>query len=202
MSTLKRLHTAIGTLKSLFYNVSKEDFATCGEDVILEYPVKVDHPELVYIGSHVVIRGGLTLISHTGKLIIKDHTRMAQRLTVVTGNHTVKPPLDRWQVECNQSGYGDIEEDVTIEEDVWIGINVTIMPGVTIGRGSIIGACSNVTKSTPPYTVCCGNPCRVVRLKYSIEEIIKREEILYPSDKRLDKDFLYELLSKYIHNEV
>ena len=199
MKVFERLHTALGTLKSLYYNVSKEDFAACGRNVILEYPVKVNHPELVYLGDDVAIRGGMTIIAHTGKVIFKDHTRISQRLTVVTGNHTTRPPLDRWQVDCNQESLGDVERDVIVEEDVWIGINVTLLPGVTIGRGSIVGACSNVTKSIPPYTICCGNPCRVVKLKFTIEEILKREESLYPPEKRLTRDYLHETLSEYVH---
>lgn len=176
----------IGTLKSLYYNVDKESLAKCGENVILEYPIKINRPQNVYLGNDVAIRGGLTVISHTGKLIIKDHVGISQSLTVVTGNHTKKPPLNMWQVDCNHSGLGDKESDVIIEEDVWIGINVTIMPNVIIGRGAIIGACSVVTKNIPPYSIAVGNPCKVIRTKFTKEEIIEREKKLYPEGKRLD----------------
>ena len=85
-----------------------------------------------------------------------------------------------WQVDCNHQEIGDEERDTIIEEDVWIGYHVTLLPGVTIGRGSIIGAGSLVTKSIPPYTIAVGAPCKVIKLKYSKEEIKEREKKLYP----------------------
>lgn len=193
MKIVSKLHHMIGTLKSLYYNIDKESFATCGENVILEYPIKINRPQNVYLGNDVAIRGGLTVISHTGKLIIKDHVDISQSLTVVTGNHTTKPPLNTWQVDCNHSGLGDKESDVIIENDVWIGINVTIMPNVKIGRGSIIGACSVVTKDIPPYSIAVGNPCKVIRVKFTKDEIIEREKILYPEGERLDFAYIKSL---------
>jgi acetyltransferase-like isoleucine patch superfamily enzyme len=32
-----------------------------------------------------------------------------------------------------------------------------------VGEGAVVGACSIVTKDVPPWTVCAGNPCRVIR---------------------------------------
>lgn len=96
-------------------------------------------------------------------------------------------------MECNWSEFGDKESDTVIEEDVWIGINVTVMPGVTIGRGSIIGAGSVVTRSIPPYSIAVGNPCRVIKKKFTTEEIVERERLLYPEDKRLSIDVIENL---------
>lgn len=182
---IKRIKQMLQALKSLYINTRIEDFASSGINCILEQPCKVNNPKNIFIGNDVAIRGMFTFISHTGKLIIKDHVGISQYFTVVTGNHTIKPALDMWQVDCNHSGKGDIELDTIIEEDVWIGIHVTVMPGVTIGRGSIIGAGSLVTKNIPPYCIAVGVPCRVIKAKYSIEEIIQREKILYKEDKRL-----------------
>ena len=59
--------------------------------------------------------------------------------------------------------------DTVIGNDVWIGQNVTILPGVHIGDGAIIGANAVVAGDIPPYTVAVGNPCRVVRRRFSEE---------------------------------
>lgn len=193
MKYIERIKTTLGTLKSLYFNVRREDLGACGTDVTLELPMKVTKPKNVYIGNHVAIRGFFTFISHTGRLIIKDYVGISQRFTVVTGNHTTTPPLNKWQVECNWSEFGDKESDTVIEEDVWIGINVTVMPGVTIGRGSIIGAGSVVTRSIPPYSIAVGNPCRVIKKKFTTEEIVERERLLYPEDKRLSIDVIENL---------
>ncbi len=57
--------------------------------------------------------------------------------------------------------------DTVIGNDVWIGQNVTIMPGVHIGDGAIIGANSVVASDVPPYAIAVGNPCRIVRKRFS-----------------------------------
>ena len=171
--------------KSLYVNIDSKSFGHAESDLILELPAKITKPENLYIGKNVAIRGFFTFISHTGKLIIKDNVDISQKFTVITGNHIVKPPLDKWQVDCNHSELGDFEQDTIVDNDVWIGFNVTLMPGVTIGRGSIIGAGAVVTKSIPPYTIAVGNPCRPIRMKFTKEEIIERELILYPKDERM-----------------
>lgn len=57
---------------------------------------------------------------------------------------------------------------VKIGNNVWIGENCCICPGVTIGDYSIIGACSNVVKSIPAYSMAVGNPAKVIK-KYNLE---------------------------------
>jgi acetyltransferase-like isoleucine patch superfamily enzyme len=75
-----------------------------------------------------------------------------------------------------------------IEDDVWIGSNAIILHGVTIKRGSVIGAGSVVTKSTEPYSISVGNPARILRYRFSKEQILMHEEILYPADERLTSE--------------
>ena len=53
--------------------------------------------------------------------------------------------------------------NVVIEKNVWLGDNVVVLPGVTIGEGCIVGASAVVTKSLPPYSVCVGNPAKVIK---------------------------------------
>lgn len=54
-----------------------------------------------------------------------------------------------------------------ISSDVWIGDGVKIIEGVEIGVGAVIGAGSIVTKNIPPYAIAAGNPCRVIRNRFS-----------------------------------
>ena len=67
--------------------------------------------------------------------------------------------------------------DTVIGNDVWIGQNVTILPGVHIGDGAIIGANSVVTKDIPAYHIAAGNPCKVIRKRFSEELINYLEEV-------------------------
>ena len=180
-----RLFKALGALKRYYFNVSAKKFGAYGTDVHLEYPMRIHHPENVFIGNHVGIRGLLVVLNDFGKLIIKDHVEIAAKLTVVPYNHTVSPPPSKFQDECHKQCVQDVIGDITIEDDVWIGTNVTILAGVTIGRGSVIGAGSVITKSIPPYSIAAGNPCKVIRKKFSKEDIIEREKTLYSVEKRL-----------------
>lgn len=62
---------------------------------------------------------------------------------------------------------------VTVGNDVWIGVRVMIMGGVTIGDGAVIGAGSIVTKDVPPYAVVVGVPAKIIRYRFSEEQIKK-----------------------------
>jgi len=59
--------------------------------------------------------------------------------------------------------------DTIVGNDVWIGQNVTVMPGIHIGDGTIIAANSVVTKDVPAYHIVGGNPCRIIRKRFSDE---------------------------------
>lgn len=61
--------------------------------------------------------------------------------------------------------------DTVIGNDVWIGENVTLMPGVKIGDGAIIAANSTVTKNIEPYTICGGNPAKLIKNRFDNEMI-------------------------------
>ena len=79
----------------------------------------------------------------------------------------------------NRSSKNDVfsKGDIIIEDDVWIGSNCVILSGVTIGRGSIIGAGSIVTKSIPPYSICGGNPAKVIKSRFSTQTIELLEQL-------------------------
>jgi len=58
-----------------------------------------------------------------------------------------------------------------IGNDVWIGNNVTIKYGVRIGDGAIIGSGAVVTKDVEPYSVVGGVPAKIIKYRFSPEEI-------------------------------
>jgi virginiamycin A acetyltransferase len=60
---------------------------------------------------------------------------------------------------------------VVIGNDVWIGQNAVILPSVAIGNGAIVGAGAVVTKNVPDYAIVGGNPARVIRYRFSEEQI-------------------------------
>lgn len=62
---------------------------------------------------------------------------------------------------------------VLIGNDVWIGSDVILLEGITVGDGAIIGAGSVVSKDVEAYSVCVGNPMKVVRKRFTEEQIHK-----------------------------
>jgi len=75
------------------------------------------------------------------------------------------------------SGRGD-KYIIIIEDDVWIGHGAIILSPVKIGRGSIIASGSVVTKDVPEYSIVAGVPAKVIKMRFSQEEIRAHECIL------------------------
>lgn len=61
---------------------------------------------------------------------------------------------------------------ITIGNDVWVGYGATIKDGVTIGDGAIIGANALVVKDVLPYEIVGGVPAKVIRKRFSEDDII------------------------------
>lgn len=72
--------------------------------------------------------------------------------------------------------FDDSVSDTNIENDVWIGSNVIIPGGITISTGAAVLAGAVVTKDVPPYAVVGGNPARIIRYRFTEDEINKLME--------------------------
>ncbi len=74
-------------------------------------------------------------------------------------------------------GHPSCKGDIIIENDVWIGAKATVMSGVTIHNGAVVAAGSVVTKDVPPYAIVAGNPAKVVKYRFTEEQIKKLLQI-------------------------
>ena len=61
--------------------------------------------------------------------------------------------------------------DTVVANDVWFGHRTMVMPGVRIGNGAIIASGSVVVDDIPDYSIAGGNPARVIRHRYSDEDV-------------------------------
>ena len=133
----------------------KEQFASFGEDNIIETPINTNCGGInVSIGSGVYINFGLSLVDN-GNIYIGDNTFIGPNVSILTLNHGIsKKGREEGEIEI---------KDVKIGKNVWIGAGVIILPGVTIGDNSVIGAGSIVTKNVPKNSLAFGNPCKVIK---------------------------------------
>ncbi len=61
--------------------------------------------------------------------------------------------------------------DTVIGNDVWVTQRAFIRSGVTVGDGAIVAAGAIVTKDVPAYAVVGGNPAKVLRYRFTPEQI-------------------------------
>lgn len=80
--------------------------------------------------------------------------------------------------------------EVVIGNDVWIGANVIILPGVKIGDGAVIAAGAVVTGDIEPYAVAGGVPAKIIKYRFTQEEISLLEQIKWWewSEEELEKN--------------
>ena len=116
--------------------------------------------------------------NHGGRYSIGDYCSIAEDVVVLVGGEhrtdTVStfPFAERAVANGNRMSRSE-GMDVTIGNDVWICYGVVIIAGVTIGDGAVIGAGAVVTRDVPPYAIAAGNPARVIRYRFTEEQIEK-----------------------------
>ena len=121
-----------------------------GNDVILFRPmnttIDIQNPHLLKIGSHVMITGPVTILTH-------DYS---------------------WSVLKKK--YGEIlgnQQETVIEDNIFIGWGATILAGSHIGSNSIIGAGSIVSGKLEGNAVYAGNPAHKIM---SIEDYYEKRK--------------------------
>ena len=155
-------------------------------------PMHIINPKNIYIYSEGAI-GNATIWALNAKFIVKKGCRIACGLNVQTGNHARQMGMFVNEItESNKpQGY---DHDVIIEEDVWIGSNVTLLSNVTIGRGTTVAAGAVVNKSMPPYCICGGVPAKVIKLYWTIDQILEHEKKLYCENERYTREQLESII--------
>ena len=89
---------------------------------------------------------------------------------------------------------------IIVEDDVWIGTDVLFLSGAHICKGAIIGARTVVSGKIPAYAIVVGNPCKIIKYRFSKEIINKLENINFneidEESLKNNVDLLYKPLTK------
>ena len=166
----------------------------CGKSVRLSCATSDFNYETLEIGSDVYIGRGARFSARHSLIRLGSHIQMGPNVTMRGGNHNTGV-RGRFMTEVKDKRPQD-DLGITVEDDVWIGAGATILSGVTIGRGAVIGAGAVVTRSVPPYAVAVGIPARVLKFRWTPDEILEHEAVLYPEGERLAADQLREIQRK------
>jgi len=147
----KRFPTEDKLIKKIRYLLTKKIIKKCGKNVNICQGASFSYD--LEIGDN----SGIGKNSHIESCVkIGKDVMMGPECYIYTRNHN----SNKKDIPMIKQGFTEYR-DVIIEDDVWIGSRVTILPGVKISKGTIIGAGSVVTKSTPEYSIVCGNPAVV-----------------------------------------
>lgn len=193
---LKILFQGYEKLKdSLMSKWYKSQMKRCGKNVSLHPSTSVYFGlENLSLGNNVSIPRYAHIFCTDAPLTIGSNVIFGPAPTIVTGDHRIdvigKPIF---------SSYDKLPENdapVVIQDDVWVGAHVTILKAVTIGRGSVVAAGSVVNKSTPPYSISGGIPAKTIKFRFTIDQIIEHERILYPLNERYSREELEKIFKE------
>lgn len=166
----------------------------------------VVNPTNLYMDELSTLKRDDIIMNARARFVLKKWSGAAEELMVITGNHmsivgkNVKEVTDK--VKDNEDTRNEFDKDVIVDEDVWMGARVCLLNGVHIGRGAEIGTGSVVRKSIPPYAIVVGNPCKIVGFRFTPEEIVEHEKILYKEEDRLPLSLLEKNYEKYYLSKI
>lgn len=136
------------------------------------------HFRNISIGNNVYIGPKAMFLSSDAKLIIGNNVLFGPNVTIITGDHATDKVGKLIRENLDKSS-GNYDKDVIVEDDVWVGSNVTILKGAKISRGSILAAGSVVINDVPPYTIYGGVPAKNISKRFSFEDALAHEKVLY-----------------------
>lgn len=114
---------------------------------------------------------------HHSSVSVGGYTSIASNVSFLLGaNHKLRYvtsfPLDR--INKNKTVFDASEQgNIAIGSDVWIGYGATLIGEITIGDGAIVGAEALVVDDVPPYAVVGGVPAKVIKYRFTREQIEK-----------------------------
>jgi acetyltransferase-like isoleucine patch superfamily enzyme len=163
----------------------RTQFSTCGDNVFFYPTQSYFFYKTIEIGNDVYIGPGAMFLARDSYIKINNKVMFGPNVSIIGGNHSTHIP-GKFMFDYTVADKRPVDDQpVTIGPDVWVGSGSTILNGVTVGRGAIIAAGATVSKNVPPYAIVGGVPARLIKFRWSIEEIQEHEKMLYRVDDRL-----------------
>lgn len=159
--------------------IYKRAMAHCGKGVYLR-PMSSDIKGLqnLSVGDGTSIPKGSVIYCTDAPCTIGKKVIFGPQPTIITGDHRIDI-LGKHIIDVTvDEKLPENDLPVVIEDGCWIGANVTILKGVTIGRGSVVAAGAVVTKSCEPYSIIGGVPAKLIKMRFTPEQIKEHERLI------------------------
>jgi len=157
--------------------IFKYRFCQHGKNLSFD-PFGVYTYENISIGDNVSLGYRPILIASQSHIVIGNNVMFGPQVTIRGGNHRTDI-LGRLMISVtNEEKRPSDDPGVIIKDDVWIGTRAIMLAGVTIDTGAIVAAGSVVTKSVPSYAIVGGNPAKIIKMRWSKDEIEEHERLL------------------------
>lgn len=182
---LKFMYRYIKSIQLRLHGVTISPFAYFNGDTLFE-GTNVIHRGTVVSGSKIGYGTYIGANTQLGNAEIGRYCSIASNVKVVTATHPTKgfvstSPMffstlrQTGKTYCDTIKFNEFllvnGRSVIVGNDVWIGDNVIIKGGITIGHGAIVAMDACVTKDIPPYAIVGGVPAKIIRYRFSEEEI-------------------------------
>lgn len=179
--------------------IEKMGFASVGEDVRISRFARFYGAENMHIGNHVRVDDFCIL---SGEIVLRSYTHLAAATLLFAGDSgieiqdysTLSSRCAVYAISDDYSGEAMTNptvpeefrkvtgEKITVGKHVIVGTGSTILPGVDIGEGGSFGAMSLINKSTEPWGVYVGVPCR--RIRDRKKDLLEYEKMLRNREER------------------
>lgn len=187
MNVCRILYKLNGKMKRLVHRMIREpiikgSFASCGKGVRVGQNCSVSGVENVSVGDNSSLGSSARILTTRAKVIIGKQVMLGPAVTIVTGDHRTDVQGKYMKEISDADKRPEDDVDVVIGDDVWVGTGAILLKGVTVGRGAVIAAGALVTKDVPPYAIVGGVPAKVLRMRFTPEEIEAHEKQLTASN--------------------
>ncbi len=165
-----------GLTNRIVTSAYKKNMKKCGVNVTINKGTLFTGTTRMSFGNHIYVGPNCTFYSTSADLTINDYVTFGPGVVIMTGNHRTDK-IGEYIYNVKDKRPED-DQPVTVESDVWIGANAVILKGVTVSKGCVIGAGAVVTKSTVPYGIYGGVPARLIKMRFTENEIEEHEKLL------------------------
>lgn len=179
-------------------NMAHTSYGSIGENCDLGYEM-ISVPENVFLDNYTRIQSRLTFISYKGKLRVKKYAAIGAGCIIIPGDHV--PTVGVPQYLAGKLHINDVDGEIVVGEDAWVGAGTILLSHCQIGRGAVVAAGAVVSKPVPPYAVVAGVPAKIIATRFTIEQILEHESLLYPIEERMSRKSLERLFVEYFQGK-